>query len=173
MSVSSTIGNNEQAEVEERGGLRGKVIPVLTILLVLTITVILFLFQDRIAKLGNYGYLGAFLINLVSNATIILPLPGFLLIFALGTAFNPVLVGLASTAGGAIGEMTGYMLGYGGRGVVQNRRLYDRAAKWLGKWGGVNHLCFCRYSLALRRAGYGCRSPSLSFLEVFPCPFTR
>ncbi len=129
--MSNTISNNKQAEMKKRG----RIISLLTIILVIAITVALFFYRDRVAELGNYGYLGAFLVSLVSNATIILPMPGFLLLFALGAAFNPILVGLAGAIGGTTGEMTCYMLGYSGRGVVQNRRLYDKSVQWLQKWG--------------------------------------
>ena len=62
-------------------------------------------------------------------------MPGFLVLFALGASLNPVLVGLAGAIGGTIGEMTCYLLGYSGRGVVQNRAFYDRSVRWLRKWG--------------------------------------
>jgi len=140
--MSNIISHNKEAEVEKREGLRKKVIPILTVLLVVAITAALFLYRDRVAELGNYGYLSAFLVSLVSNATIILPVPGFLLLFALGAAFNPVLVGLAGAIGGTIGEMTCYLLGYSGRGVVQNRRLYDKSAQWLKKWGVLTIFVF-------------------------------
>ncbi len=138
--------SSKQAETEKGGGLKKRVIPLLMVLLVIAITVTLFLFfprdPEKVKEFQNYGYLGAFLISLVSNATIILPMPGFLLIFALGATFNPVLVGLAGATGGAIGEMTCYMLGYSGRGVVQNRRLYDKSVHWLKKWGVLTIFVF-------------------------------
>ncbi len=136
--MSNTISNSKQAEMKKRGS----VIPLLTILLVIAITVALFFYRDRVAELGNYGYLGAFLVSLVSNATIILPMPGFLLVFALGAAFNPILVGLAGAIGGTMGEMTCYMLGYSGRGVVQDKRVYDKLARWLQKWGVLTIFSF-------------------------------
>ncbi|MFC2021791.1 YqaA family protein [Chloroflexota bacterium] len=140
--MSSLNNNSEQTGVGKGERLKKKVIPLLTILLVVAITAALFFYRDRVAELGNYGYLGAFLISLVSNATIILPMPGFLILFALGATFNPFLVGLAGAAGGTIGEMTCYMLGYSGRGVVQNRRLYDKLVQWLKKWGVLTVFIF-------------------------------
>ena len=38
--------------------------------------------------------------------------------------------------GAALGEMTGYLAGIGGRSVVEKRALYDRLCRWMGK-GGV------------------------------------
>jgi membrane protein DedA with SNARE-associated domain len=119
--------------------LKKNLIPILTVLLALVITVVLFIFRGKIAQLGDYGYLGAFLVGLISCATIILPVPGILVLFALGADpnLNPVLVGLAGATGGVIGEMTGYMAGYGGRKIIKARgRLYALVEKWMKRWGG-------------------------------------
>ncbi len=132
--MSNQIDVNTQAEVKKKG-LREKVIPLLMILLVIAITVVLFVYQDKVAELGNYGYLSAFLISLVTNASVILPVPGFLILISLAATFNPVLVGLAGATGGVIGEITGYMAGYSGRAVIQNRRLYIRVEGWMKRWG--------------------------------------
>jgi len=109
----------------------------LMLLLVLAITVVLFIYRDNVSQLGDYGYLGAFLISLVANGTIILPMPGLLLLFALGASFNPFLVGLASGAGGAFGEMTGYGAGFSGRGVMADSQTYQNAVRWLRRWGSM------------------------------------
>ena len=53
------------------------------------------------------GDLGALLIALIANASVILPMPSLLLLFALGITLNPVIVGLTGAAGGARGELVG------------------------------------------------------------------
>lgn len=119
--------------------LRQRTIPILTVALAVAITVVLFIFRDKVGALGNYGYLGAFLVGLVSCATIILPVPGIVVLFALGAdpAFNPVLVGLAGATGGVIGELTGFMAGYGGRKMIKKKgRVYELVEKWMKRWGG-------------------------------------
>jgi len=119
------------------GWLKPRLIPIIMVLLVVAITVVLFLFRDRVAGLGSYGYLGAFLISLVSNATIILPVPGIIALFALATTLNPVLVALVGAAGGTLGEITGFLAGYGGRGIVKRRgRTYALTENWMRRWGG-------------------------------------
>ena len=119
------------------GWLKKRIIPILAVLLAIAITIVLFLYRDEVAEFGNYGYLGAFLVSLISNATIILPVPGIVVLFALGATLNPVLVALVGAAGGTIGEITGFMAGYGGRGMVQgNGRMYTMAEKWMRRWGG-------------------------------------
>jgi membrane protein YqaA with SNARE-associated domain len=59
------------------------------------------------------------------------------LVAALGAILNPVLVGIVSGIGGTIGEMTGYLLGYGGRLAVENIGIYTRMVQWMKRWGSV------------------------------------
>jgi membrane protein YqaA with SNARE-associated domain len=135
-NAKDSVNHSDQAGVTIWARLRKQIVPLLTLLLAIGITVVLFLYRDRVAVLGNFAYLSAFLISLVANATVILPMPGLAILMGLGVTFNPVLVGLAGAVGGAIGEMTGYMIGYSGRGVVSNRRAYARAEGWMGKRRG-------------------------------------
>ncbi len=108
---------------------------ILVILLVIAISVALYLYRDIVSKLGNYGYLGAFLISLISSLTIILPVPGFLLLISLVATFNPVLIALAASTGGIIGELSGYAAGRSGRSMLQANKAYLRAESWMRKWG--------------------------------------
>jgi uncharacterized membrane protein YdjX (TVP38/TMEM64 family) len=119
-----------------------KILLILVCGLVVAISVSIFLFRDEIAGLSNYGYLGAFLANLFSNATIVLPVPGGLIIVALGAVFPPVLVGLAGGTGAALGEMVGYVLGLSGSNLAKDYRAYNRAVRWLNKWGSVTVFVF-------------------------------
>jgi len=121
----------------KRDWLRRNFVRLLTILFVIAITVGIFFYRDKIAELESYGYLGVFLVSLVTSATIVLPIPGIIVILALGIALSPVLVGLVAGTGAALGELTGYMAGFSGRGLVENRRLYNRLAGWLRKWGVI------------------------------------
>lgn len=135
--MSSRINRNNTAGIPGGNWLKRNYLSLLTLLLVLAITVTLFLYRDRVAELGNYGYLGAFLITLAANATVILPIPGIIILFPLGAAFNPILVGLAAGIAAPIGEITGYMAGYSGRGIVQRSRLYTRMVNWVDRWGAL------------------------------------
>jgi uncharacterized membrane protein YdjX (TVP38/TMEM64 family) len=51
-------------------------------------------------------------------------------------------VGLVSGIGGALGEIIGYMAGYGGKAVVQKSKLYARLAAWLRRWGTLTIFIF-------------------------------
>ena len=112
---------------------------IFAILIVIGITVSIFIFRDQVAELKTYGYLGAFLISLTAAATVILPVPGIVLIAALGTVegYNPVLIGLSAGAGAALGEITGYIAGYSGQIVAENTELYIRLEKMMNRRGTI------------------------------------
>jgi membrane protein YqaA with SNARE-associated domain len=136
MSVSNTATKGKQAGAADRGKWGRRLISLSTILLVIAITVALFIYRERVAELRGYGYLGAFLISLVANATIILPMPGLLILIALGAALNPFLVAVAGAAGGTLGEITGYALGRSGRGITSENKWYIRIEGWMKKKRG-------------------------------------
>ncbi len=106
-----------------------------SILIAVSVTVGLFVFQDHIRGLSHLAYAGAFLAMLVGNATVILPVPGLIVVFALGGSLNPLLVGLAAGPGAAIGEMSAYLAGYGGSAIIDNFALYHRIRGWMDRYG--------------------------------------
>ena len=131
-------GREQQAKAVKRPFLsRDLYLRILVLIVILGITACIFVFRDRVANLAGYGYLGAFLISLLSSATIILPIPGLALIFALGDAYNPFLIGIAAGAGSALGEITGYMAGYSGQGVLKKSKTYLRMEHWMRRRGSV------------------------------------
>jgi uncharacterized membrane protein YdjX (TVP38/TMEM64 family) len=128
----------EQARPAQRAFLSRKLlVRLLVVLFVIAITATIFIFRDRVTDLQAYGYLGAFLIALITAATIVLPVPGIALIFALGAVYDPVLVGLAAGAGSALGEITGYMAGFSGQVVAENSRMYSRLEQWMRRRGSI------------------------------------
>jgi len=137
--MKKTPNNDKPAGVEKKRWLKARVIPLLGLLLVIAITVSLFIltqrYPEKVKEFESYGYLGVFLISLVSNATVILPVPGILVVFPLVVTYNPVLVGLVGATGGVIGEITGYLAGYSGREMVKTGRMYNRVEGWMKRWG--------------------------------------
>ena len=105
------------------------------ILLSAAITLSILKWHGRIQALRQYGYLGVFLISLMGNATIILPAPSLAAVFAIGAVLNPVWVGLAAGIGEALGELTGFLAGYGGRAVVEDRAAFQRLECWVRRYG--------------------------------------
>ncbi len=92
-----------------------------------------------ILRFGNWGYLGAFLISMVASATIILPAPGIAIVIAMGTALDPVLLGIVSGIGSAIGELSGYLAGAGGRALVpvRHRPQFERLHGLTDRYGAA------------------------------------
>lgn len=91
----------------------------ITILLVTVLLLILIWSQrQNLSSLSDWGYLGVFAVNLVSSATVLIPIPGITAVFLGGAIWNPYIVGLVSGIGSALGELFGYFAGYGGRGLI-------------------------------------------------------
>jgi membrane protein YqaA with SNARE-associated domain len=88
--------------------------------------------------LESYGYVGAFLISLISSLTIILPLPSAAFVFGLGSVLNPMVLGIVARVGAAIGETLGYIIGLGSRKVLKKnwKKQMVSVEKLFAKYGG-------------------------------------
>lgn len=95
---------------------------------------------------SSYGYLGAFLISIFGNFTIFFPVPYVLTIYAFGASLNPLLLGLACGLGATIGEFSAYMIGRGGRRIIDERygdkldtakKLIEKHGVWIIFWFAV------------------------------------
>ena len=106
----------------------------------IALTVYLISIRDQVKQLGTYGYPGIFLVSILANATIIVPLPGILLTSAMGAVFNPFWVAVAAGLGAALGELSGYLVGFSGQGVIENAKLYERMTNWMKKYGDITIL---------------------------------
>ncbi|MHA1713043.1 MAG: DedA family protein [Candidatus Ranarchaeia archaeon] len=63
---------------------------------------------------STWGYLGAFVISVFGNFTVIFPVPYAAAIFLLGAfGLNPILLGISAGIGAGIGEFSAYILGRG------------------------------------------------------------
>jgi membrane protein YqaA with SNARE-associated domain len=133
--TSNTNNSITPPPAEKKSWLRRNFLTIVMFALVLGVTIALFFMRNEILKLGNYGYLGTFFLSLGTNATIILPMPSILMILPLGATFNPLYIGLVAGLGGALGEMTAYVVGYTGRGLWQDNPNYVKAVGWLKRWG--------------------------------------
>lgn len=105
------------------------------IFLAVTISVLIFIFRNKFVHLQGLGYLGIFLISIIGNATVVLPVPAMLTTFIGGSMLNPLLVAVASAFGATIGEMTGYIGGLGGGEILQNNKRIKKIKKWMDKYG--------------------------------------
>lgn len=112
-----------------------KVKKIIGLVFIILLSAIIFIFRDKLVDFESYGYLGIFVISVLGNATIILPVPVILTAFLGGGIFNPLLVGLVSSFGATIGELTGYIAGRSGRVVIKNNAKFEKIEKWMAKYG--------------------------------------
>ncbi len=118
----------------------GKLFRFFVIAMVVAISATIFALRDQFAALAAVGYPGIFLVSLLSSATIVLPAPSLALVFAMGSALPWLPVGLAAGAGEALGELTGYAAGFGGRAVIEDQKSYKRLELWMQRRGGITIL---------------------------------
>lgn len=103
----------------------------------LLITAAIVAFRGQLRALARYGYVGVFLIGVLGNATVVLPVPSLAVVFAGGGVLNPLLVGLIAGIGEPLGELTGYMAGYGGSAIVEERARFERIHDWMQRRGFI------------------------------------
>jgi uncharacterized membrane protein YdjX (TVP38/TMEM64 family) len=108
-----------------------------TLFLALAITIPFYLLREEMLALGDWGYLGAFLVNGLSSASIVLPAPGGVLIAIMGQDFNPLLIGIAAGIGGSLGGATAYILGAATTQKVQKGRWFPRLARRFHRFGAI------------------------------------
>lgn len=124
-------------QTENRSWLRDHYRQVLALIFVIALSAVIFIYRENVTELGVYGYLGVFVISIITSSSIVVPVPGWILIATLGAILNPLLVGVISGIGGTIGEITGYFLGYGGRIAVEHAGIYGRMVEWMKRWGSL------------------------------------
>ncbi len=92
--------------------------------------------RETLLELGNWGYVGVFLVQLADSATIFIPTPGQAYAFATGAALNPLLLGVIGGVGATLGELTGYVVGARAHHALEGGRLYDRVLALTKRWTG-------------------------------------
>ena len=121
------------------------------IILTVALAVAVVYYWEFVNKLGGYGYLGAFVISILGGATVIVPVPMIMVLFALGGVmkpsfgpwFGPVFIGLAAGVGETIGALSVYMTGYGGGTALVNldrgkfKSLYSGVLRWVERRGSL------------------------------------
>ena len=118
------------------------IIRIFAVIFVLAITVYIYGIRDHIREFAIYGYPGIFLIALLANATVLIPAPGVAIVFAMGSILNPFAVAVTAGTGGALGELSGYLAGFGGQAAIERTDIYNRIHPWVEKYGGWAILVF-------------------------------
>ena len=90
------------------------------------------------AGLATTAYLAVFVTTLISNASIIVPVPVFVAVMiAAALKWNPVIVALIASSAGTLGEITGYYAGYLGKKIIVTEATpgYEKLVGWMKRHG--------------------------------------
>jgi membrane protein YqaA with SNARE-associated domain len=117
--------------------LRLRIVQILTVVIVIVALGASLYFRDHLQELQQYGYAAVFIVGLVSNATVILPVPGLAVSSVMGGVFNPWIVGIVGGVSQALGELTGYMAGYSGHTWIETNQTYERVDRWMRRYGAL------------------------------------
>jgi uncharacterized membrane protein YdjX (TVP38/TMEM64 family) len=82
---------------------------------------------EYIVRFQQYGYLGLFIMTIVTGFSIPLPVPYMVFTFTLGGLLHPALVGAAAGLGLGIGGTLLYLTGRGGRHFLPQFNISDPA----------------------------------------------
>lgn len=86
-------------------------------------------------SLGNMGLVGVFLAAMLSHLTVVARDMFVPLFLPLAPYYHPIILGTAAGMGGAIGEVSTYMLGWGVAESMESSKTDDRLARWINKYG--------------------------------------
>jgi uncharacterized membrane protein YdjX (TVP38/TMEM64 family) len=114
---------------------RHLIIRIVALLAAIALSILIYIYKDQAGRFAIYGYPGIFILSFLSYATVFLPAPGIAIVFAMGGVFNPWLVALAASMGAALGELVGYLAGFGGQVVTEKIDIYNRLTAWMHKNG--------------------------------------
>ena len=111
-----------------------------------------FVFGLDLSEFRKWGYAGIFFLAMAGSATLVLPTPANAAVFTGGVVLDPVmgipaplLVGLVAGLGDAIGEFSGYVLGYAGADIVKRQRMYATFAGWMHRRGMLTVFVLCTF----------------------------
>ncbi|MCL4830814.1 MAG: VTT domain-containing protein [Caldilineaceae bacterium] len=88
------------------------------------------LHPEWVRSFGRWGYLSVFAISLLSSATVIIPAPGLAVVFAMGGALDPLTLGIIAGIGSGLGELSGYIAGASGRGLILRNKGINGHLHW-------------------------------------------
>lgn len=84
---------------------------------------------------NQVGYAGIAIASIIASAGFIIPVPALATVCSTSTTLNPLYIGLIAGSGEALGELTGYFLGFSGRGVIHRNNFYLRLETWMRQRG--------------------------------------
>lgn len=100
------------------------------------LAVLIYFLRSSLTNVGPWGYPLAFVINMLSSATFVIPTPGFAIIVLMAQDLNPIGLGVIAGVGGTLGEFSGYWLGTQCQLIVKGTRLLRFMNKHMDRFGG-------------------------------------
>ena len=94
--------------------------------------------QPVLNRFAWLAYIGVFVVQLLSNLTIIAPVPiASAIMISIAAQWNPFLVALFASLGGTLGELSGYFAGYIVEKAAINKSMpgYNRIRGWMNRYG--------------------------------------
>ena len=81
------------------------------------------------------GYPGVLMVAFFGSVSMVLPVPGLLTLCGASLVLDPFVLGLLAGVGEALGEMSGYAVGYGGGSILERRKFYPKLRRWMERRG--------------------------------------
>jgi membrane protein YqaA with SNARE-associated domain len=124
---------------EEKQGSGWRRLRPLLVLVIILFTVLVVLLRNHLPSPRSAGYPGVFVLNLIGSGGLVVPAPGLASVCFGASVLGlvPVLVGLLAATGETLGEITGYLAGVSGQGLVERLPLYRRLEPWVRRRGGI------------------------------------
>ena len=85
----------------------------------------------------SLGYPGVLLFSFLGSAAMAPLVPGVVVLCGVSPVLNPLILAVLNAVGESAGETAGYAVGYGGGPVLEKRRFYVRARRWMERRGVV------------------------------------
>lgn len=127
-----------QAWVIERQGPITRFVPLAIIMVFLAVATVLWL-TGRF-EIESVGYPGVWFFSFIGAASVFVPVPGLLAVCVAvspAVGLDPLAVGIVAGSAEALGELTGYLAGMSGKGMLERSRFYPRFRELLLKRGGL------------------------------------
>ncbi|MCL0029243.1 VTT domain-containing protein [Dehalococcoidia bacterium] len=116
-------------------------LPVAALVVAIVLAILVWMLRNYISAAKLAGYPGIFFLNFFGAVSMVLPVPGLISVCGGSVFLNPWLVGTLAGVGEALGEWSGYVVGYAGDTVFERFSVYQnlrpRVAKWMEKRGSL------------------------------------
>lgn len=124
------------------------IVGIITALIGMTAALVIAYTVGGVRLVKDLGYFGVFVSAVIGSASMFVPVPGALAGITFGLFLTPipyvpqpVTIAVVVAAGSAVGELTGYSTGVGGRAVIGNSRLGRMLVTLMRRHGTLTLFC--------------------------------